>query len=387
MDFALAKDQEMIRKSAKEFFEKECPKDKVRELKENVNGYDKKTWKKMANLGYLGLVIPEEFGGMEGEFLELMIFMEEMGRNIFPSPFLATVVQASMPILEFGSSEQKSRILPKIAEKGEIWTLAQAEQAANNEPSDVNLEAALNGDEYVLNGTKLFVPYANVAKHILVVARTARTADEKEGITVFLVDAGSKGIEVEIIPTTARDCRCEVRFDNVKVPQANILGEKDQGWKIADYILQNSAVAKAAEMSGGAQAVLEIATAYAKERKQFDKPIGSFQAIQHQLVDLMTEVEGLKYLVHETAWKTSSGSPSRMLNSMAKAKANTVYHRVCYYGIVIHGAIGWTEEMDIGLYHLRTRASEFEGGNSDLHREKIAAELETYEPDFMKMYA
>jgi len=179
--------------------------------------------------------------------------------------------------------------------------------------------------------------------------------------------------------------RCEVRFDNVAVPAENILGDENAGWKIVDCILQNAAVLKAAEMSGGAQAVLNIAVEYCRERMQFDKPIGSFQAVQHKLVDLLTEVDGLKFLVHKASWLITSGSPSRMLNSIVKAKANTVYHNVCYNGIFLHGAIGWTEEMDIGLYHLRTKTNQFDGGGSDFHQEQIAEELENYTPQFLSI--
>ncbi|MCP4752382.1 MAG: acyl-CoA/acyl-ACP dehydrogenase [Proteobacteria bacterium] len=387
MDYTLAKDQEMIRKSAKEFFEKECPKDKVRELKEDAKGYDPKTWKKMAELGYLGLVVPEKYGGMEGEFFELTVLMEEMGRNIVPSPFFTTSVLCAMPLMEFGTEEQKQAVLPGIAEKGDIWSFAQAEQATDHQASDIKLGAALDGDDYLLNGVKLFVPYASSAKHLLVVARTAEKENPEEGITLFMVDAKSQGLSVEVIPTSARDCRCQVTFDQVRVPKDKILGELDDGWKIVDSALQCAAVLKAAEMSGGAQAAHEIAINYAKERKQFGKAIGSFQGIQHRLAELLIQVEGLKYLVYEAAWSISSGTPSRKLNSMAKAMANAVYHDVCYHGIVIHGAIGWTEEMDIGLYHLRTKTNQFDGGGSDMHREIIAAELDDYVPDCQTMYS
>jgi len=385
MDFGLKKDQELIKKSAREFFDKECPKDKVRELREDPKGYDPNMWKKMISLGFLGLVIPEKYGGTEGEFIDLMLFMEEIGRNLVPSPFFSTVVLCGMPILEFGTDEQKDTLLPQIAEKGKIWSFAQAEQLANHEPEDIQLEAVLGNKEYTLNGTKLFVPYASSASFFLVVARTSKTDNSEEGISLFIVDAKTEGISIDIIPTVARDNSCEVKFENVKVPEDNILGERDKGWKIVDYILQNSAVLKAAEMSGGAQAAFSIVNKYAKERKQFDKPIGSLQSVQFTLVDLLTDIDELKYLVHEAAWHIQSGNPSRKLNSMAKAKANAVYHDIGYYGIFLHGAIGWTEEMDIGLYHLKTRSLTFEGGGTDLHMEKIAKELESYQPDFLSL--
>lgn len=385
MDFALTKDQELIQKSAREFFEKECPKDKTRELKEDPNGYDPKMWGKMVSLGFLGLVIPETYGGTEGEFIDLMLFMEEIGRNIVPSPFFSTVALCGIPITKFGTNRQKEAYLPLIAETGKIWSYAQTEELANHDPADIRLTATLDTNKYLLNGTKLFVPYASVADFFLVVARTSKNGSRKNDISMFIVDSQTDGIDIEPIPTAARDNQCEVKFHDVKIPKENILGEVGNGWKIADDILQNAAVLKAAEMSGGAQAVFSIVNTYAKERKQFNKPIGSFQAVQFKLVDLLTDIDELKYLVREAAWHINTGNPSRILNSMAKAKANAVYHDICYYGIFLHGAIGWTEEMDIGLYHLRTRSLSFDGGGIDLHLDSIANELESYQPDFLRL--
>ncbi|MBW1902412.1 MAG: acyl-CoA/acyl-ACP dehydrogenase [Deltaproteobacteria bacterium] len=324
MDFAFSKDQELIRSSVREFLKKECPKDSVRELKGSEKGYDPKVWKKMVKLGFQGLVIPEEYGGTEGEFYDLVIFMEEAGRNIFPSPYFSTVCLCSMPLLEYATAEQKKKYLPKIAAKGAIWSLALKEETDSYESGDIRLRADLQGDEYVLNGKKLFVPYANSADHILVVARTDDEAGEG-GITVFIVDCKSAGLETEIIPTVSHDTRCEVRFNDVKVPGENILGEQGRGWQIVDYILTVGALLKSAEVSGSAQAVVDITTRYARERHQFDKPIGSFQVIQHRLVDHLCEIDGLKNLVYEAAETINSGNPSKRLCSMAKLKANQVH--------------------------------------------------------------
>ena len=385
MDFGFLKDQELIRKSAKEFFEKECPKDKVRELKEDKKGYDPKMWKKMTQLGFLGLVLPEAYGGTEGEFIDLMIFMEEMGRNIVPCPFFTTVCLCAPAITAFGSEDQKALFLPKIAEKGDIWSFALNEAKVSYGADDVNLSAVSDGEDFVLTGTKLFVPYANVAKYLLVAARTSHTDNPKEGITLFVVDGKNEGLTVEEIPTAARDKKCEVRFDNVRVPGNNILGKPGKGYDIIDYIIQYGGVLKSAEMSGGVEAALAIAVKYAKEREQFGKTISSFQSLQHRLVRMMTEADGLRNLVYQASWLINEGTPDRMISSMAKVKANKVYHRVCYDAVYIHGAIGWTEEMDISLYLLRAKANENDCGGSDFHRERIAEEMQDYEPDFLKL--
>ncbi|HCX89291.1 MAG: acyl-CoA dehydrogenase [Deltaproteobacteria bacterium CG_4_9_14_3_um_filter_44_9] len=380
MDFDFSEDQVMIRDSARRFLEKECPKDKIRELKEDEKGYDPELWSRMAEMGWMGLILPEEYEGTGMNFFDLTILMEEMGRNILPAPFFDTVALCSLPILEYGTSEQKKRFLPKIACGEEIWTLALTEPSASYEPSGVELRATSLQEDYVLEGTKLFVPYANVADRLLVVARTSQ-----EGITVLIVDAGSQGIKTEVIPTTAHDKQCEIVFDKVMVPKDNVLGEVGKGWEIVEFLLQRVSVLKCAEMLGGAQFVLEMANSYAKERVQFDKPVGSFQAIQHKLAEVFINVEGLRHLVYEAAWNISTGSPSRLLTSMVKAKANEVYQQTCIQGVKVHGAIGFTEELDLSLYFLRTKASEFMLGDTGFHRERIAVELEDYQPLFVSV--
>ena len=386
MDFAFAKEHEMIRNSVREFFSKSCPVDLVRELKDDDKGYDPRMWKKMVQLGYQGLVIPEEYGGLEGDFLELMIFMEEAGKKIVPSPFFSTVVQCGLPLLDFGSKSQKEAFLPGIAEKGDIWSLAHTEATNSEMVAGIKLVAKEEGADYILNGTKLFVSYANSARYFLVSALTRPETGTEDIITLFVVDANSDGVTMAQMPTTAHDKRFEVTFTDVRVPAERILGGLNKGWTVLQKTMQSAAVLKAAEMSGGAAAALQLTVNYTKERKQFDKPIGSFQAIQHRLADLLTQTEALKYLVYKAAWMISEGSPSDFYISAAKAKANTVYHNVCHQGIVMHGAIGWTEEMDIGLYHIRTRAHTFDGGSLKQHRQKIVTVLQNHRPDFMTLY-
>lgn len=381
MDYSLTKNQVLVQKSIKEFLQKECPKDKVRELKEDKRGYDPKTWKKMVQLGYVGLIIPEEYGGTEDSFLELMIMMEEIGRNIFPSPYFATVALCTLPIIKFGTRSQKETYLPKIAQKGDIWTLAASEGVDFIGASNAcTVRAMPEGSNYVLNGTKMFVPYATEAGKFLVIADFCGGQSQAARQIVLIVDAGAKGIDITPIPTTAHDNRCEVKFNDVMIGRDDLLGGEDDGARIVDYILRSAAVLKAAEMSGGAQAVLEITRKYAQERVQFGKPIGSFQTIQHRLVDRLCDIEGLKFLVHKACWAISHDKPSGTFISMAKAKANEVYHRMCFDAIVIHGAIGWTEEMDVSLYHIRTKALCFDGGSTDFHLEQIANQLDNYTP-------
>ncbi len=201
------------------------------------------------------------------------------------------------------------------------------------------------------------------------------------------MDATAGGLGIETIPTSCRDARCEVTFDGVHVPESNVLGIVDNGWQIIADTMQTAALMKAAEMVGGARSVLDLTVKYVRERQQFDKPIGSFQAIQHRLVDLTSETDGLELLINLAAFRLDSGEPAQTLISMAKVKANRVYHDVGYHGVVLHGAIGWTEEMDVGLYYIRSRSNISEGGNTDLHFKQIAEGLKQYQTDFRLIYS
>ncbi len=375
MDFGFTEEQDMLRISARDFLAKECPKAKVREMSKDERGYDAQMWCSMASLGWLGLILPEEYGGTGASFVDLVILMEEMGRNILPGPFFSTVALCALPLLEYGSSEQKNRFLSQIAKGEAIWTFAFAESSGRYKASEVRLRAALKGTNYVLQGCKLFVTDAHVADYILVVGRTGETASPEDGITLLIVDARKPNIQMEEIPTIGGDKQFKVTFDSVEVSRGNVLGKVGDGWDIVDFILQRAAVLKCAEILGACQAVLDITSGYAKERIQFDRPIGSFQAIQHKLADMLIDVEAVQYLLYQAAWGISVGSPSLWQIAAAKAKANEAYQRICIEAIAAHGAIGYTVDHDVGLYYRRVKEAQFAGGDTDLHREVIATGL------------
>jgi len=374
MDFSFTEEQEMLRTMARDFLVTECPKSKVRELDKDEKGYDSQMWRKMAELGWMGLVFPEEYGGTGASFVDLVVLIEEMGRNILPGPFFSTIALCALAILEFGTNEQKSKFLPQIAKGETIWTLALMEPTASYETSEINLSAR-SDDDYVLEGEKIFVPDAHIANYILVVARTGKGKAPQAGITVFIVDAKSPTLKIEKIPTMAGDRQFQVIFNKVKVSKNDILGVAGEGWEVINFILQRAAVLKCAEISGACQAVLDMTSAYARERVQFDRPIGSFQAVQQKLADMLIDVEAIQYLVYQAACGISEGEPSRLQISVAKAKASEAYEKICIDGITAHGAIGFTFDHDIGLYYRRVKAAEFAAGDVDLHRGKIAAEL------------
>ena len=375
MDFGLSEEQEMLRTSARDFLRKECPKQLVRQLDESVEGYSPELWRKMAELGWMGLPFPEKYGGGGGSFLDLVVLLEAMGYNVVPGPFFSTVVLGGLTILSAGNEEQKKDFLSRIATGKLILTLALTEPSARYDAASIKTTAVAHNGNHIINGMKLFVPDANVADYLLCVARTKTTGKPENGITVFLVDSKSPGVKCTLLKTLARDKQCEIIFDKVSVPKNNILGGLNHGWQVVQDVLQKAKVAKCAEMVGGAQAALDMAIAYAKERVQFNRPIGSFQAIQHYCANMVSDVDGSRFVTYKAAWKVSEGLPAAFDVAVAKAWTGSAYGRVTLTGHQIFGAVGFTMDHDMHLYYRRAKAGDIMFGDSAFQRKIVAQEL------------
>jgi alkylation response protein AidB-like acyl-CoA dehydrogenase len=375
MDFSLNEEQAMLKTAARDFLEKECPKSLVRQLAQDDKGYSPELWRKMAELGWLGLMFPGEYGGSGGSFLELAVLMEEMGRACLPSPFFSTVVQSGLFILNSGSEEQKRDLLPKVTEGKVILTLALTEPSARYDAASVATDATSDNGDYLISGTKLFIPDAHIADYIICVARTLKGKVPEDGITAFLVDMKSPGVSCTVLKSIAGDKLFEVIFDRVRVPKKNIVGELDQVWGPLQQTLQWTKIAKCAEMVGGAQQVLEMAADYTKQRIVFDRPLGSFQVIQHYVANMMIDVDGCRFLTYEAAWKLSEGLPCAKEIAMAKAWTSDAYRRVAATGQQIFGGVSFTVDHDMPLYFKRAKAAEVTLGDGNFHREVLAREL------------
>jgi len=377
MDLDFTEEQEMLRTMARDFLEKECPKTPtVRELEEDVKGYSPEMWKKMADLGWLGLVLPEKYGGTEMDFLSLIILVEEMGRNILPAPYFSTVLLCGMAILEAGTDGQKQEYLSKISNGDIIMSWVQTEPSNTWGADGIKVKAVADKDEYVINGTKLFILDAHVADCMIVVARTKDGGKPEDGITLFLVDAKSPGIGVttaEPWRTMGMDKPAEVTFKDVRVPKGNILGGLDKGWEVVSKTLQKAALLKCAESVGAMDYVLEITNAYAKERIAYGRPIGSFQGIQWYLADMLTALNTSKELVYRTAWAFDTGQPEAgELIATSKAWVSEQYKWVSERGVQIHGGIGTTRDHDVALYYRRAKVADMTFGDADFHKENVA---------------
>ncbi|MDO8670233.1 MAG: acyl-CoA dehydrogenase family protein, partial [Dehalococcoidia bacterium] len=309
MDLGLTSSQEMLKQSARDFLANECPKSLVRELRETAAGHSPSLWRSMAELGWMGLIVPEEYDGSEASFTDLMVLLEEMGRAILPSPFASTTLCA-MAIVEAGTAIQKKALLPKMASGELIAAFALTEPSATFSASGVCTTATADGSGYLVNGVKLFVRDANVADCLICVTRTGSGVTPEEGITLLLVDPKTPGVSITPLKTIGRDRQCEVVLDNVRVATDSVLGAVGQGWSLVEKVIQWGAVAECAEMVGAGQQVLEWAVEYAKQRVQFGRPIGSFQAIQHKCADMLADVDGSRFMTYYAAWKLTEGMPA-----------------------------------------------------------------------------
>ncbi len=374
MDLRYTEEQEILRQTARDFLAIECPKTLVRELEQSEKGYSPELWKKMAELGWMGLIIPEEYEGIGYTFQDLAVLLEEIGRNILPGPFVATIT-STFPILEAGTEEQKKELLPKIAQGELILTTALLESDGVFDASGIAVKATPKGDALIINGTKLFVDMAHVASHIICITRTKEGTAPEKGITLFIVESTTPGISCEVMPTTAQDKLCEVRLENVSVARKNVLGKIDEGWPIVEMMLRKGAIARCAESIGAIQTCVDMTVAYAKERVQYERPVGAFQALQHIMADMWTAMETSRYLVYEAAWMESNGLPCAKEASMAKAYVNEVYRNVSKWAVRLHGAIATSDDHDIPLYYRRSKAADTAFGGTDFHREIVARQI------------
>ncbi len=366
MNLDFSKDQLLIRKSAGEFLKKECPYEKVKELEESEAGYDHKLWKKMAELDWQASCFPEAYGGYGGSFVDVIILMEEMGKMAFPSPFFSTVIQCGQLVLLGGTEKQKKSYIPRLIDGDLIMALAQYETDGSYDPEDITMKAVTDGNYTILNGTKLFVTDANIAHKLIVAAKTGA-----EGLSLFVVDAQDPGIAVTKMPTIGKDNNCEVIFTDVKVSRENILGSPGGGAALLVQMNTRAMVAKAAEMLGGCKAATDMTIAYAKQRKQYGMPIGSYQVIQHYIANMLMEYDTASNYLYWVAGMVDAGEDYAMDAAALKACVNHGFKYVSERAVQIHGGLGTSREAHVGLFYRRAKSCEFVCGDTRTHQERV----------------
>jgi alkylation response protein AidB-like acyl-CoA dehydrogenase len=375
MDFGFSEQQELLRASARQFLERECPPDVVRRLSDDPQGYSADLWQKMAELGWMGLVLPETYGGLGLSFVDLTILMEEMGRVLLPAPFFSSIALGALTLLETGSDEQRQQMLPRLARGEAKASVALLEADGLYDPRGIAMRASIRGNRATLNGTKLFVADAQVADYVICVARTRRGRNPESGLSLFMLDMTSPGIACTPLISMDQTRRlCELSFTRVSVSLEAMLGGRDTAWPLLQRALDKATVALCAEMVGGAEKAMEMCVDYGKTRVQFGRQIGGFQAVKHKIADMKVLVENAKSVVYYAAWALESGAPeASRAASMAKAYCSEMYPRVTADGVQVHGGIGFTWEHNMHLYLKRAKSSEVLLGNTTWHRERTAA--------------
>ena len=370
----LNEEQSMLRDAAKSWTQEKSPVTAFRKMRDSgvEIGYDAKAWNEMAEMGWAGVIIPEEYGGSAFGYLSIGLILEEMGRNLTASPLIASGVGAASALVLGGSDAQKSEWLPKIADGSVVGALA-VDEGAHHAPEKVALEATKSGTGYSLSGTKSFVIEGLAANLLVVSARTSGKPGDKDGITLFLVPADAKGVSRKRLALADSRGAANITFDKVEVGADAVLGAVDKGWDVLDKTLDRVRAALAAEMLGAANQAFETTLDYLKVRVQFGQVIGSFQALQHRAAKMFTDLEQARSAVEAALQAIDADSPDvPELVSLSKAKMGDVFHLVSNEMVQMHGGIGMTDAHDAGFYLKRARAAEAAFGSQSYHRDRYA---------------
>lgn len=367
-------EQQYLKDTAKDFVQKNAPINHFRELRDSKDetGYSKELWKQMAELGWAGVLISEEYGGSDFGMVGMGGILEETGRCLVPSPLFATALLGASLIGLGGKADQKKDLLPKIA-KGELTTAFALEEGSRHTPYRISTTAEKKGKNFVLNGKKTFVLDGHSADLIVLAARTSGGIEDQSGISLFLIDPNSTGLQRKRTHMVDSRNASEIHLKDVEVSETKLLGELDAGFSIIEEVLERGQIGISAEMLGNTLEAFDITLEYLKERKQFGAVIGSFQALQHRAAVMFAEIELTKSSVMGALNAVDENSNDRSrFASLAKFKAGETLHLVSSEAVQMHGGVGVTDEFDIGFFLKRSRVAEQIFGSSDYHLDRYA---------------
>jgi alkylation response protein AidB-like acyl-CoA dehydrogenase len=370
MNFGFDEQQELLRHEVRKFLDEQCPLETVRQLAKTPSGYSPELWKQLGELGWLGLILPEQYGGGGMGWVDLTVLLEEVGRSLFPGPLVSTLL-AGATIADGGSASQHDRWLPGLADGSRIGTLALLDNSSRFGPEGIGLRAERDGDTFVITGELVSVPDVAEASLFIVAFRTDASADD---VTLAVIEADSLGLTATTragIDATKRFGT--LRLEGVRVASDAVLGEPGAGWNLAATSLDRGAAATTAEIIGAAEALTSITVQYAKDRVQFGHPIGHYQGVKHPLAEAYVDCECMKSLAYYAAWALEE-SPDEVPAAVSKAKgfASEAFTRIGVTGIQLHGAVGYTEEYDCQLYLKRSKWARPAYGDEDYHYERVA---------------
>ena len=369
LDLDFTEEQDMLRDMVRGICAQLAPLEVVRALEDDPDGIARDLWAQFGELGINGLMIPEEYGGSGMGLLEGVVVYEEIGRALAPVPHFVSCVLAAGALLKAGSAEQKSAWLPGLASGDIVFTTAWLEPGNGYSPRGVQLTATPDGDEFVLDGSKMHVTFAQAADQLLVLARTG---DADTDIDLFLVPADAGGITLDQRMSISSDTQYRVDFHGVRVPAAGRIGMAGTGWATWEAVMHEAVILASAQATGGAEYALEITAQYSKDREQFDKALAEFQAISHYLANAKTELDGAKLLVYEAAWAHSVGTDLTRLAPMAKLFTGKVYRDITAMAQQVFGGVGFTLEYDIQLYFRRAKQLQLSWWDVDTCETRVA---------------
>lgn len=375
MSLVLNEDQVILKQSAADFVKKESPVSRVRKLRDerDPDGFSRALWRKMAELGWQGMLIPEQYGGLSMGYMDLACVLEECGRNLVPEPLLSTVALGANTVLLGGSEEQKREVLPRVADGSLVMTVAYQEKASRYDLAKVACGAARRGNGYVLDGEKILVLDGHVADLLVVAARTSGSAGDARGVSLFLVPRGTPGLETRRQEGVHLRNVAVVRLQDCELSATALVGTEGAGLEVLSAVVDRATVALCAEMLGGMQAAFEMTLDYLKTRRQFGVLIGTFQALKHRAARMFVEIELARSAVMGACDALDRNAPdARALVSAAKARCSDAGMLVGYEGVQLHGGIGMTDEHDMGFYLKRARGNEITFGDAAFHRDRFA---------------
>jgi len=370
LDLNLTESEEMLRKAALDFMRRDAPKEVVQKLQDTETGITDALWKMAADMGWLGIIIPEEYGGTGNPLTSAAVLFEALGTGPLSGPYFNSAILGSLIILEAGSEEQKKNTLPAVAEGKQVLTLALTEPEYSWEPRGVQATAASKNGDFVLDGVKLFTMDAQAATHLIVAARTGK-GDDAKGISLFLVDSKADGVSIRQVPGFLTGRSFEVKLNSVKVPASALLGAKDEGWQPLQQAFDKAIPVLCAYKVGGAQTVFEMTLEYSRVRVQFGMPIGRFQRVQDMIIEQVDQVDTARWTTYEALWKLDTQRPHTESVHLAKAVSSQAYWDVVTLAHRVFSGISYSKEHAVSFHTRASRSLYNYLGEPAYHRQKL----------------
>jgi alkylation response protein AidB-like acyl-CoA dehydrogenase len=376
LNLSLTESETILKNTAKSFLERDLPKDALHALHDSATGMTDDLWRKIVDMGWLGLLIPEDYGGVGYPFTSAGVLFETLGAAPLPGPLFSSAVLSSLVLLEAAGEAQKKRLLPAAALGNMVLTLALTEADYGWTPATIKASAVKKGRDFVLNGLKLFTPDAEAATHLLVAARTSpQGQDPAKGLSLFLVDRTAPGVSVRPLEGYLVGRMFEVKLNKVLVPGSALIGRKDAAWPALEQAMMKAAPVLSAYQAGGCRAVFDLAVEYSRVRIQFGQPIGRFQRVQDMILQMINQAEAARWTTYEALWKLDTGQPAASSVHLAKAVASEAYWQVCNLGHRAVSGISYSREHPLSLHTRTSRQTYNLLGEPACHRREIARAL------------